>query len=85
MLDAAGLTPEERKQAVALFYSRVETLPGTEVTAPANIPEIQPGVIFCLRNELPKTIIDSTYALGPVQKQLRVFMGRWPWVWIVAG
>ena len=65
MLDAAGLTPEERKQAVALFYSRVETLPGTEVTAPANIPEIQPGVIFCLRNELPKTIIDSTYALAP--------------------
>ena len=31
LLDAAGLTPEERKEAVALFYSRVETLPGTEV------------------------------------------------------
>ena len=31
LLDAAGLTPEERKDAVALFYSRVETLPGTEI------------------------------------------------------
>ena len=31
LLDAAGLTPEERKEAVALFYSRIETLPGTEV------------------------------------------------------
>ena len=31
LLDAAGLTPEERKEAVAVFYSRVETLPGTEV------------------------------------------------------
>ena len=31
LLDAADLTPEERKEAVALFYSRVETLPGTEV------------------------------------------------------
>jgi hypothetical protein len=31
LLDAAGLTPEERQEAVALFYSRVETLPGTEV------------------------------------------------------
>ena len=28
---SAGLTPEERKEAVALFYSRVETLPGTKV------------------------------------------------------
>ncbi len=31
LLDAAGLAPEERKEAVALFYLRVETLPGTEV------------------------------------------------------
>ena len=31
LLDAAGLTPEERKEGVTLFYSRVETLPGTEV------------------------------------------------------
>ncbi|MGC8560815.1 MAG: hypothetical protein ACP5O1_09065 [Phycisphaerae bacterium] len=31
LLDAAGLTPEERKEAVALFYSRVETVPGTQV------------------------------------------------------
>ena len=31
LLDAAGLTREERKEVVALFYSRVETLPGTEV------------------------------------------------------
>ena len=31
LLDAAGLTPEERKEAVALFYSRVEMVPGTEV------------------------------------------------------
>ena len=31
LLDAASLTPEEHKEAVALFYSRVETLPGTEV------------------------------------------------------
>ena len=35
------------------------------VVAPANIPEIQPGVIFCLRNELPATVLDSTYALAP--------------------
>jgi len=42
------------------------TAPGAyAITAPANIPEVQPGVIFCLRNELPKTIIDSTYALAP--------------------
>ncbi|MGC8624755.1 MAG: hypothetical protein ACP5VQ_05765 [Phycisphaerae bacterium] len=34
LLDAAGLTPEERKEAVTLFYSRVETLPGTEVGGP---------------------------------------------------
>ena len=31
LLDAAGLTPEESKEAVALFYSRVEMVPGTEV------------------------------------------------------
>ncbi|NNM84938.1 MAG: hypothetical protein HKL96_04160 [Phycisphaerales bacterium] len=35
------------------------------ITASANIPETQPGVIFCLRNELPKAVIDSTYALAP--------------------
>lgn len=28
---SAGLTPEERKEALALFYSRVEMVPGTEV------------------------------------------------------
>ena len=28
---SAGLTLEERKEAVALFYSRIEALPGTEV------------------------------------------------------
>ncbi len=31
LLDVAGLTPEERKEAIALFYSRVQTVPGSEV------------------------------------------------------
>ncbi|MGC8561334.1 MAG: hypothetical protein ACP5O1_11720 [Phycisphaerae bacterium] len=31
LLDAAGLTPEERKEAVTLFYSHVESVPGTEI------------------------------------------------------
>jgi hypothetical protein len=31
LMDAAGLTPEERAEAVRLFRSRVELLPGTEV------------------------------------------------------
>lgn len=30
LLDAAGLTPEERKQAVGLFIAKVATLPGTQ-------------------------------------------------------
>ena len=30
LLDAAGLTPEERQEAVQLFNSRVEKVPGTE-------------------------------------------------------
>jgi hypothetical protein len=30
LLDAAGLTPEERREAVQLFNSRVEKVPGTE-------------------------------------------------------
>ena len=36
LLDAAGLTPEERKEAVALFYSRVETLPGVVTIFPCS-------------------------------------------------
>jgi hypothetical protein len=31
LLDVAGLTPEERRAAVQLFNSMVETLPETEV------------------------------------------------------
>lgn len=30
-IDAAGLTQEERKEAVSLFRLRIETLPGTEL------------------------------------------------------
>jgi hypothetical protein len=30
LLDAAGLTPEQRQEAVRLFNSKVETVPGTE-------------------------------------------------------
>lgn len=31
LLDVAGLTPEERREAVRLFNSKVEKVPGTEV------------------------------------------------------
>lgn len=31
LIDAAGLTPDERREAVALFQARIETLPGTRV------------------------------------------------------
>jgi len=31
LIDAAGLTQEERKEAVILFRLRIETLPGTEL------------------------------------------------------
>ena len=31
LIDAAGLTPDERREAVALFRERIETLPGTQV------------------------------------------------------
>jgi len=31
LLDAAGLTPEERREAVRLFNSKVEKVPGTEL------------------------------------------------------
>ena len=31
LIDVAGLTAEERKEAVRLFNSRVSTIPGTEV------------------------------------------------------
>jgi hypothetical protein len=31
LIDAAGLTPDERREAVALFRARIETLPGTQV------------------------------------------------------
>lgn len=31
LLDVAGLTPEERREAVRLFNSKVENLPGSEV------------------------------------------------------
>lgn len=31
LLDAAELTPEERREAVRLFRLRIETLPGTEL------------------------------------------------------
>ena len=31
LVDVAGLTPEERKEAVQLFVSKVEKVPGTEV------------------------------------------------------
>lgn len=30
LLDVAGLTPDERKEAVRLFRERIETVPGTE-------------------------------------------------------
>ena len=31
LIDVAGLTPDERREAVRLFNSKVEKLPGTEV------------------------------------------------------
>ena len=31
LIDAAGLTPEERREAVRLFNSKIEKVPGTEV------------------------------------------------------
>ena len=31
LLDVAGLTPEERKEAVRLFREKVEVVPGTQV------------------------------------------------------
>jgi hypothetical protein len=31
LIDVAGLTPEERREAVELFRSKVSTLPGTSV------------------------------------------------------
>lgn len=31
LLDAAGLTPDERPKAVQLFHQRVETVPGTRI------------------------------------------------------
>jgi hypothetical protein len=31
LLDVAGLTAEERKEAVELFVAKVENVPGTEV------------------------------------------------------
>lgn len=31
LLDAADLTPEQRREAVTLFRSRVESIPGTQV------------------------------------------------------
>jgi hypothetical protein len=31
LLDAAGLTPDERREAVRLFHAKVGILPGTEV------------------------------------------------------
>ena len=31
LIDVAGLTPEERREAVQLFNSKVEKVPGTEV------------------------------------------------------
>jgi hypothetical protein len=31
LMNVAGLTPEERKEAVALFKEKVEKVPGTEV------------------------------------------------------
>lgn len=31
LLDAAGLTPDERREAVSLFNRRVEKLPGTQI------------------------------------------------------
>jgi hypothetical protein len=31
LLDVAGLTPEERREAVQLFEAKVEKVPGTEV------------------------------------------------------
>ena len=31
LLDAAGLTPEERREAVRLFTEKVDKVPGTEL------------------------------------------------------
>lgn len=31
LLEAAGLTPDERREAVQLFHLRVETVPGTRI------------------------------------------------------
>ena len=31
LIDVAGLTPEERKEAVELFSEKVSTIPGTQV------------------------------------------------------
>lgn len=31
LIDVAGLTPEERQEAVRLFISKVEKVPGTEI------------------------------------------------------
>lgn len=31
LLDVAGLTSEERRDAVRLFHTRVEKVPGTEI------------------------------------------------------
>lgn len=42
------------------------TVPGAyAVVASVNLSEIQPGVIFCLRNESLAMVLDNTYALAP--------------------